>query len=66
MSILNLFLHYVPEAEVICTRTTESGKSFLAGYAFSPSVPGIREIERAEDSRVWQLVGDGAALALAA
>lgn len=66
MSILNLFLHHAPEAEVICTKTTGSGKSFLTGYAFSPSVPGIREIERAEESRVWQLIGDGAALSLAA
>lgn len=65
MSILNLFLHHVPNAEVICIKITDIGNSFVTGYGFNSLSPGIREIGK-EDSKVWQLMQEKVPMALAA
>ncbi len=56
MAILNLFLHQVPEAEVICITGKDAGKHYRFGYAFSRTVTGIQEIEQKEQSWAWQLI----------
>lgn len=55
MCILNLFLHHVPNAEVICVQATDFGSRFLEGYSFSYVSPGIKKIEQSGDSNVWDL-----------
>ncbi len=53
MAILNLFLHHLPEAEIVCVSGDDAGRHFLFGYAFSRTVTGIRELTE-NQSWVWQ------------
>jgi hypothetical protein len=56
MSVLNLFVYRLPQAEIACIKEVSGERRFLFSCAFSMKTQGIVEIDRQEDSEVWQQV----------